>query len=390
MTEMPYPDLPPVEELSSMRVTLPNSMFDPERGRELYKTYMDIYAACDDLGLDIFVNEHHQTATCLNSVAPLSLAALARETKRSRLLILGNTIANREDAVRVAEEMAFIDVLSGGRLECGFVRGVPFELSPSNVNPVDNKGRFWEATDLIIKAWTTHDGPFNWEGQFFQKRQVNIWPRPYQQPHPPIWVTTFSVSTAAEIAERRYVLGTIINGTKEAKKLFDAYRKRSVELGYSETPPEQFAYCGLVFVGESESEADEGVQHLRWYLANNKIAPQFMDPPGYSPVEARLASLRKSAKGETLPSFPPLADELNRASTRELVDSGRYFAGTPDAVVEQVKHFYREVGGFGHLLAMMHCGPMTYATTLKSMTLFSENVLPRLRKEFAMTESVPA
>ena len=103
------------------------------------------------------LNEHHQTATCVDPAAPVMMGALARLTKRARLLILGNPISNRRDPVRVAEEMALIDVLSHGRLEVGFVRGVPYELAAANSNPVRSNERHWEALDLIIKTWTHHD-----------------------------------------------------------------------------------------------------------------------------------------------------------------------------------------------------------------------------------------
>ena len=80
-------------------------------------------------------------------------AILAHQSSKARLLILGNPIANRRQPVRVAEEMAMIDVISRGRLEAGFVRGVPYEISPANSNPVRMNEREWEALDMIIKAW---------------------------------------------------------------------------------------------------------------------------------------------------------------------------------------------------------------------------------------------
>ena len=184
-TEDAYPYLPDQESYESIRVNLPNRNFYPDKGADLYHMYLDMWCAADDLGLEIMNNEHHQTATCMVPAAPLMLSILARETKRARLLILGNPIANRNQPVRVAEEMAMIDVLSRGRLECGFVRSVPYEAAPANVMPFRGTERLWEAHDLILKAWTTHDGPFNFEGRWFHSRHVNIWPRPYQQPHPP-------------------------------------------------------------------------------------------------------------------------------------------------------------------------------------------------------------
>jgi alkanesulfonate monooxygenase SsuD/methylene tetrahydromethanopterin reductase-like flavin-dependent oxidoreductase (luciferase family) len=125
----------------------------------------------------LMVNEHHSTATCRTVSVPMALAILARETKRARLS-LGTPIANRPDPVRVAEEMAWLDVLSGGRLEMGLVKGAPYEIAPANSNPANLMRRYWEAHDLILKAMSTTDGPFNWEGEFFHYRNVNIWPRP--------------------------------------------------------------------------------------------------------------------------------------------------------------------------------------------------------------------
>ena len=188
-TEDAYPYLPPQDEMESIRVNLPNINCDPEKANELYNWYLDLWCMAEEKGLDIMNNEHHQTATCMVPAAPLMLAILARETKTARLLILGNPISNRRNPVRVAEEMAMIDVISKGRLECGFVRGVPYEAAPSIRTPLRGSQRLWVAHDMIMKAWTTHDGPFNYEGRWFHSRQINIWPRPYQQPHPPVWVT---------------------------------------------------------------------------------------------------------------------------------------------------------------------------------------------------------
>ena len=95
----------------------------------LLNRYLDEFALCDEVGLDIMVNEHHSTATCMTVSVPMALAIIARETKRARLLSLGTPIANRPDPVRVAEEMAWLDVLSGGRLEMGLVKGAPYEIA---------------------------------------------------------------------------------------------------------------------------------------------------------------------------------------------------------------------------------------------------------------------
>src|SRR5918993_6085458 len=160
----------------------------------------------DDGGFDIMVNEHHQTATCMSSAAVVALSILARQTKRARLLVLGYPLGHRPDPLRCVEELSAIDVISRGRLDMGFVKGVPYETAPSNQNPIFLMERFWEAHDFILKAMTSHDGPVNWEGQYFHYRQVNVWPRPYQQPHPPVWMTVNSTDSAKAAAEKGYVI----------------------------------------------------------------------------------------------------------------------------------------------------------------------------------------
>ena len=113
------PYLPDADTYESIRVSLPNKYYDPDKGADLYHMYLDLWCAADELGLEVMVNEHHQTATCVVPAAPIMLGILARQTKRARLLILGNPIANRSQLLRVAEEMAMIDVISRGRLSAG-------------------------------------------------------------------------------------------------------------------------------------------------------------------------------------------------------------------------------------------------------------------------------
>ena len=128
-SEMAYH--PGWEELgNSLRNVVPSRVYDPKLGADLYHRYLDEWALCDDLGINIMVNEHHTTATCTTSVCTIPMAILARETKNVRLLCLGMPIANRMDAVRVAEEYAMIDVISRGRLEMGFVKVHPSRYRP--------------------------------------------------------------------------------------------------------------------------------------------------------------------------------------------------------------------------------------------------------------------
>jgi len=217
-TEDAYPYLPDPAEYESIRVNLPNRNYDPVKGADLYHMYLDMWLAAEEHGLEIMVNEHHQTATCVVPAAPLLLAILARQSKTARLLILGNPLPNRNQPVRVAEEMAMIDVISRGRLECGFVRSVPWEAAAANITAHRGVDRLWEAHDLILKAWTTHDGPFNFEGRYYRHRP---------------------------------------------------------------TDPDRLAYAALVYVAETEAKAREGAEKNLWYMRSNKVTPHHSNPPGY-------------------------------------------------------------------------------------------------------------
>ena len=376
-TEMQYPFVDE-DAYDSVRVTLPNEIYDPAVGHELYKRYFDLYERADRYGLDIMLNEHHSTATCVEPAVPLTMSILARTTQRARLLALGNPVANRRDPVRIAEEMAMIDVISGGRAEVGFVRGVAQEISPANSNPVLMKERMWEAVDLILKAWTTHDGPFSWEGEFFHQREVNIWPRPLQQPHPPVWVPTQTVSTARETAQRGYTVATILNGREGSSKIFDAYRETYEATHGSEPPPERLAYLGLVFVAPRRADALEGARAVQWYIQHNKVAPQFVNVPGYFDAPTRVKMLRAQYETGRLPS--PI-EHLAFAPIPELIEGGFCFAGEPAEVADQLLSFRERVGPFDNWLTLVQAGDMDVDYVAPSMELMASEVLPAVNKE---------
>jgi len=377
-TEDAYPNLPDADTYESIRVNLPNKHFDPDTGADLYHMYLDMWCAADEMGLEIMNNEHHQTATCMLPAAPIILGILARETKRARLLILGNPIVNRKQPIRVAEEMAIIDVISRGRLECGFVRGVPYEIAPANAFPYRGTEKLWEAHDLIIKAWTHHEGPFNFEGRWFHARQVNIWPRPFQQPHPPVWVTMGSAGSAAQVAQRKHVGAVFLAGYPNIRKLFDGYREGYIQAHGEEAPLDRLAYAAMVYVGDNEKKAQEGSEKLLWYLSSNKVAPQFNNPPGYHPPSMAANIMRGPRPGEPDRRDPRVDVQMAR---------GNLFTGTPDQVFEQIKHFWEYSGGFGNLLMMGQAGFMTFEETLRSMKLFTEEVYPRLKELTASYDS---
>ncbi len=362
----------------SLRVILPNRKCDPHVAADLFHRYYDEYQLCDELGLDIMLNEHHQTATCMSSAVVIGLAVLARATKTARLLVLGYPIGHRPDPLRVAEELSTIDVISRGRLDMGFIKGIPYEIPSSNRNPTELMDRFWEAHDFIIKAMTTHDGTFNWEGEFFHYRQVNIWPRVWQEPHPPVWSTTGSSSQARLLGERGYVMATLGTGFG-TRKLYDAYRKGFMSKFARAPGADRFAYLGLVAVANDRDEARKRGDLIAGYLRTSAIVHlPFRNPPGYVTPEDNARLLR----GESPPrGFTKDGRALNihAAGVDELIDAGILFCGTPDEVYGQIVEFCEHCGGMGNLLMMGHAGFLTHEQTVDNLSLFSREVLPRLK-----------
>ena len=379
-SENPYPDAWGIDAETN-RITLPNKNFDPVLGADLLNRYLDEWMMCDELGLNIWVNEHHSTATCMTVSCMLPLAILARQTKRARLLCLGAPVGVRHDPVQVAEELSYIDVLSRGRLDMGLVKGFPTEIAPTNINPAHITRRFAEASALVLKAMTTHDGPFNWEGEFFHFRQVNIWPRPYQQPHPPVWTPAFGVESARLAAERGYRLVSTHNAWA-AREVFETYRQHARAVGKSNVSADNFAYFALIGVGRTEREGLERLDKICGYLRSSPhVQAQFSSPPGYVPVSARVASLKrgqtKGVKFDKGRDGAPI--HVASASLDQLIEYGAAFAGTPDQVVAQIRSVHEYVGGFEHLLAMMQGGVLSHTDTADNLKLFAQEVLPRLQ-----------
>lgn len=361
----------------SLRVNLPNEMCDPQIAGDLFHRYYDEWKLADELGFNIMVNEHHQTATCMSSTVIVGLSVLARETKKARLLVLGYPIGHRPDPLRCAEELATIDVVSRGRLDMGFIKGVPYEFPASNQNPVGVMDRFWESHDFILKAMTHRGEPFNWEGEHFHYRQVNIWPRPVQQPHPPVWTTTGNRTQAKLLGEKGYVMATLGSGYA-TRPLYDAYRGAYEAKWKRPAPADRFAYLGLVAVADNEAEARRRGELVAGYLYSSSIVHvPFRNPPGFLTADDNAKMLR----GLTAPrSFTKdgRAINMHSGSVQDLIDAGLLFCGTPDQVYRQIVDFTEYCGGMGNLLMMGHAGFLSHEDTVSNLTMFSQEVMPRL------------
>ena len=161
-TEQPMSTYPTSagREAGHTALMLSNEHFDPVEASRLYEERLQEYLLAEEVGVDgIMLNEHHNAPFCMQAKCNIFASILAGMTKRVKLVLLGNPLPLAENPVRLAEELAMIDMVSKGRLVSGFVRGGGTEQLAAGVNPAYNRERFEEAHDLIVKAWTDV-GPF--------------------------------------------------------------------------------------------------------------------------------------------------------------------------------------------------------------------------------------
>ena len=369
---MPYGDLDlkARSKYDSAWMVMPNSYYDPEKGRALYDRYIGELELGEELGFDgVMINEHHSTPYGLMPSPIVIASALARTTKNIKIGIMGSATPLREHPLALAEEHAMIDTISGGRLISGFVRGIGIEYLIWNVNPTDSLERSREAIDLIIRAWK-ETGPFAHEGKHYHVPYVNLWPRPYQQPHPPVWLpTTGSTDTVhfAAQADHRFLYAQNISPAAVCEKYFDMYRESAHKEGWTATS-DNLCWGNLCYIAETDEQAIiEGGPHIEAFF--NSFLPNPLQryfPPGYTSLESqRRISMEKAPVrgGQTIAN---------------LLKSEAVLCGSAATVRDKIKHYMTKYD-VRHFLGIMQMGTLPADLTEKSLRLFSTEIMPHLR-----------
>jgi alkanesulfonate monooxygenase SsuD/methylene tetrahydromethanopterin reductase-like flavin-dependent oxidoreductase (luciferase family) len=355
-------------EHDSAWIWVPNALYDPARGHQLYADYIDTLALADELGFDgVCVNEPQKTAYGLMPSPNLIAAALTQRTKRCKIAVIGNALPLYNPPLRVAEEFAMLDVLSGGRLVAGMVIGGGPEYFTYCVDPTTAREKFKEALDLILAAWT-RPGPFGWNTKHYFFRYVNPWPRPIQQPHPPVWIPgAGSAETIEFVAKRRFCyMGIPYFHIDVFQRVFDQFRDACAKEGYT-AAPEQMGWGVPIYVAETDKQAREEFEpHFR-YFREKLLKGILTTPPGYTSPKSAI-SLLKSRK-----YF------LSEVKTWDEVEKGVYaIVGSPQTVRQKVEHWKKKLGA-GVLLTGCQTGAVDHESTRRSMTLFAREVMPHLR-----------
>jgi alkanesulfonate monooxygenase SsuD/methylene tetrahydromethanopterin reductase-like flavin-dependent oxidoreductase (luciferase family) len=337
----------------------------------LYNQYHEQYALADEVGFDgIMSNEHHASYWCMKPSVNIDAAVIAKVTTKAKIAILGNVIAIN-DPVRMAEEIAMLDCISGGRIISGFVRGTAVESLHGGIDPTENFARFQEAHDLIIKCWTT-PGPFRYEGKYYHYRAVNPWVVPVQKPHPDIWFPgTGSPESVVWAARHRHPymnLGALVDMTEFLKGV---YIDTAKEEGF--TPgPEHFGYLLRALVADTDEKAIEIGRTFMWTEDHRQRGPrEHNDPPGYQSREALKVKMRRPTIGTGTFGQKMSYDEL-RAVNNIIV-------GNPETVIKKLTEIIQRLNP-GYLHIYGNEGPMAHTDVMRSIELMGKEVIPALHE----------
>ncbi len=345
--------------------------FDAARARDLYETYTADMAYAEDCGFDwVGCNEHHFSPYGLMSNCNLIGAALVSRTKKIKLGMLGNLVP-LVNPVRVAEEYAMIDVMSGGRLIAGMMRGIPHEYRAYNVNPDDSYDRLDEATSLIVKCWTS-DEPFRWEGKHYNYPSVCIWPKPMQRPSPPILMSASNAQGAELAAKHRAIMGmTLIADLDLVRKNIDIYKSAARAHGWEPTSAHILTGHQTV-IADTDAEAREIMRKAMEYFHQVLMRPQ---------REVQTDVLQNTgfyANAEQKQYFDKRLQTLRERTLEEQIEAGTIFCGSPESVVKQMKHVHKALG-HGVFNMTMKIGNMPDTAVRRGMELFRDRVLPEVR-----------
>ncbi|HKF78906.1 MAG TPA: LLM class flavin-dependent oxidoreductase [Candidatus Dormibacteraeota bacterium] len=344
---------------------VPARTYSADVARRSMEMALEQYELADELGFDwVTLAEHHFAPLSLTPNPMVLAGAVTQRVRRAKIALLGATIPIL-NPVRVAEEFAMLDTLTGGRVVAGMLRGTANEYVTYDVNPAESWGRFEEAMELIIRAWTEPQ-PFGWQGRHFRFRSVSIWPRPVQQPHPPIYMSASSPESGEFAARHRVRIGFAFTTLPLASAAARHYRECAAACGW-EPGPDDVLYRVTAHLADTDEQA---LEELR---ASGADAPRLGFSASNRPLDDAAASAGYYGRDATVQRGRIRAQGRPMA---ERIEQGQLLAGSPDTVLAQARRIRDELGA-GILEVVF--SPMAREKTLRAIELFGTRVLPRLR-----------
>jgi alkanesulfonate monooxygenase SsuD/methylene tetrahydromethanopterin reductase-like flavin-dependent oxidoreductase (luciferase family) len=354
----------------------------------------------DELGFGCWWSvEHHSAASFSASSAPeMILAVLSQHTERIRLGTAGILAPFAiHHPVRLAERAAWVDVLSGGRLELGLARSGGAEWETFGVDPDRTRAELRESMRMIPRMWT--EDAFKWESELISVPEREIVPKPLQKPHPPLWQTV----TGPESCERAGNLGVGMLGAAPFCPLdhltsaFEAHRR-----GLESCDPagafvnDQRAVFAMVHCGESRQDViDSGAALAALWFMNEAPSVFRVAREGWVGIMRGVlsdggANRPLLTEPEPTPSGDDLDDPIhaialmNRmragipVSSEEALEAVEVF---DTAVIGDVEHCRRKLQGFAdvgvdRLMCLVQFGPLSQEWVLRGLRTLGEQLVP--------------
>lgn len=356
-------------------VVEPGPMYDSLRW------YIDELLHGARLGFDgVAVSEHGQCSYDMVPNPSLPAAVLANTIRQedldTALVVIGKSLGKTKEPLRVAEEYAVLDYMSGGRLVAGFPMGLSYDANINQGIPaIETRERFQEAQELVLKAWTS-DRPFTWNGKYSQYAVVNPWPRPVQRPHPPVWIPgSGTPGTIARTLQSGHAFAylSLFGPTLTAKRIFGRFWETAEKLG-KPANPYRVAFVQSCAVAETDERAEkEYGPHFEQAFRQcyGSIPAQFFALPGYVSRPGVEALIRD-------PGDFGIADRMRHITFAELLENQCVIVGSPATVRDRIAAFVKEFR-IGNLLVFLHQGSMPHELVLKNIDMFAAEVLPDLQ-----------
>jgi alkanesulfonate monooxygenase SsuD/methylene tetrahydromethanopterin reductase-like flavin-dependent oxidoreductase (luciferase family) len=376
---LPYPEhMDHLKQDGELPYPLPKRHFRPETAVRNYRDHLDAWVLMEELGFDgIGFNEHHTSPYGLMTSPNLMAAAASQRTQRMKLLIYGNLLPIH-NPLRLAEELSMLDCLSDGRLISGFARGIPREYVAYGVDLAESRARFEEAWEIIKLAWT--EEVFSYQGKFWSYKDVAIWPRPVQQPRPPVWVpVTVSKETLEWAARENVPITPGANATLPARQdMVRYYAECLAKHGHIITPG-HIVMGASVYVADSREQAlQEASPYMLYFLHT------LFSHGNISNVERQMqAGYRKESdydyiRPEHREGFLRSLQSFRRTTLADLERSERLAWGSPEQVRATLIELAESLGA-GTLMLNFNQGAMPHDMFVRNLERFGTEVLPALQ-----------
>ena len=376
-----YRDLPDdFEHRYESVCSTPYSLANADGIYSTMRDFLDVLMCAARAGFDgLSVTEHSQSSYDIIPNPDLIASALAYMTETENLPVaiipMGRSLGKAKEPLRVAEEYAMIDVMSGGRLVAGFPIGLSYDAAINNgIAPIDIRPRFDEGLELILRTWNTKE-PFAFNGRFSQHGMINIWPRPLQE-HIPVYITGIGNPRTMQMCLERNMAFNYLSwfGAKlTGKRIFDRFWETADQVGVPRNPY-RMGFVQTIAVAETDAQAEaDYARHLEYGFRKGlgSIPMEKLGLPGGIDIKGVEALVKD-------PGDFGMVHRMRNASYRDLVDAGCVIAGSPATVREQLAE-YMKLYGVGNLHAMLTFGSLPKHLAIKNVELFAKEVAPYLR-----------